>query len=28
VTRGNKLVLVRDGKPRDLQAGGWEHFRR
>lgn len=28
VTRGNKVVLVRGGKPRDLEAGGWEHFRR
>src|SRR6185437_13606400 len=28
VTRGNKVVLVRGGKPRDLEPGGWEHFRR
>lgn len=28
VTRGNKLVLVQDGQPRELPAGGWEHFRR
>lgn len=28
VTRGNKIVLVEGGKPRELQAGGWEHFRR
>lgn len=28
VTRGNKLVLVQDGQPWELPAGGWEHFRR
>jgi thiamine-monophosphate kinase len=28
ITRGRKLMLVQDGRERELPAGGWEHFRR